>query len=234
MRTWKSLVALAALSLAWASPALALQGTTGVKGPKATCAGTNPYNVAANGGWAFSPSVGADYDLVVGPLVPPAGAGSLSETTLAAGPVMAAVNINPNFAGQPLAGLALVIGGLTYNVLDLPAITAQNPTFVIFVDLDGNGSTDDQIIFFPAANGCNSLGAWSLCSPLPAGNFFNANPAADPDGNPATPFTFLQYIAFNGAAVLPATPNPSIGLLLGIGPPPVGGGANAFADNLIL
>src|SRR5215470_289763 len=112
MRTWKPLIAAAALSLGAAVPAHALQGTIVVKGPKATCAGTSAANVAANGGWAFLDGApGATYDLVIPPLAPPAGVGALSETVLAggsgAGQVVQAVNINPNFAGQPLGGLAI-------------------------------------------------------------------------------------------------------------------------------
>jgi hypothetical protein len=67
----------------------------------------------------------------------------------------------------------------------------------------------------------------------PGGMFFNANPAADPDGNPATPFFFGDYVLFNGGATTPAFPNPAVGLLLGVGPPPVGA-ANAFADNFVI
>jgi hypothetical protein len=79
------------------------------QGAEGDVAGTNPYNVAANGGWAFVDGApGATYDLVIPPLAPPAGLGALSETVGAGGSgvgqVVQAVNINPNFAGQPLPG----------------------------------------------------------------------------------------------------------------------------------
>src|SRR5581483_1068077 len=244
MRTWKFAFALAAVSLAWAGPAAALQGTIIVKGPKATCGNAAPSSVAANGGWALLDGApGASYDLVIPPLAPPAGLGAMIQTVGAGGSgvgqVATAVNINPQFAGQPLAGLSLVIGALTYGNLDPTPGVDDFPVFIVFVDLDGNGSTDDQVLFFPAANGCAGFGAWATCSPLPSppggpgGMFFNANPAADPDGNPATPFFFGDYVAFNSSAVLPAVPNPSIGLILGAGPPPFSANTT-YADNLIL
>jgi len=243
MRTWKSVIAAAAVSLAWAGPALALQATIVVKGPKATCGTSNPYNIAANGGWAFSPSVGASYDFLIPPLAPPAGTGALMEDVAAAGPVMAAVQINPNFAGQPLAGLGLLFNtapgsGVTYANLDAGTFTGTLPAFVTFVDLDGNGTTDDQILFFPAANGCAGFGAWTSCATLPSnfptgGVYFNANPVAAPNGA-GMPFWFDQYIGFNGGS-LPAVPNPAVGILLGVGP--VFGATvpgTIYADNLIL
>src|SRR5262249_35899014 len=149
------------------------------------------------------------------------------------GQVVQAVNINPNFAGQPLGGLAIALGGLTYAHLD-PTVSGDDfPTFMIFVDLDNKGTIDDQLLFFPAANGCAGFGAWATCAPLPGGAFFNANPAADPDGNPATPFTFAQYVTKNPTSKLPALPNPAIGILMGVGPPAFSANG-AFADNLII
>src|SRR6185369_17620709 len=110
----------------------------------------------------------ATYDLVIPPLAPPAGLGALSETVGAGGSgvgqVVQAVNINPNFAGQPLAGLALVISALTYANLDPTPSGDDLPTFMVFVDLDGDGDIDDQLLFFPAANGCGGFGAWATCS----------------------------------------------------------------------
>jgi hypothetical protein len=232
--------AMTALALAWAGPAMALQGTIVVKGPAGTCGNAgNPYNVAANGGWALSPSMGSSYNFVAGPLAPPAGAGSLQESVAAAGPVVAAVNINPNFAGQSLGAVSLVLAGISYANLDIATFTGNLPAFVIFVDLDNNGTTDDQVLYFPVVNGCAGFGMWTTCSPLPSssvpmpsgGIFYNANPVAAPNG-PGNPFYLDQYLAANGGAKLPAYPNPAIGILLGVGP--VFGAATAYADNLIL
>lgn len=239
MKTSKLLAATVAVTMLSAGPALALQGTIIVKGPKATCGSSAPAAVAANGGWAFAPSAlppAADYNLVPSPLPSGAGTGALTEAVAGAGPVMAAVNINPNFAGQPLAALSAAITAITYENLDIGTLTGTLPALTIFVDLDGNGTTDDQVLFFPAANACAGFGAWSTCSPLaPGGMFFNANPAADPDGMAATPFSFADYVTFNPTATLPAIPSPSIGILLGVGP--VFGATvpnTIFADNLVL
>jgi hypothetical protein len=235
MRTRNLKLAAVALALGIAAPASALTGTIVVKGPKATCGNAAPASVAANGGWAFSPSAGSSYDLVVPPLAPPSGSGALTESVVAAGPVMAAVNINPSFAGLPLGAILGVIGGIQYQNLDVATFTGNLPAFVIFVDNDGNGVADDQLLFFPAVNGCSGFGAWTMCSPLPSaalagGKYFAASGFA-PNGA-GVPFFLDQYAAAHATAKLPAVPNPAIGILLGVGP--VTGAASGYGDKLVL
>ena len=235
MRTWNLKLAAVALALGLAGPAFALTGTIVVKGPKATCGNAAPASVAANGGWAFSPSAGSSYDLVVPPLAPPSGTGALTESVVAAGPVMAAVNINPNFASLPLAAILGVVGGIQYGNLDVATFTGNLPAFVIFVDNDGNGVADDQLLFFPAVNGCSGFGAWTTCNPVPSaafagGKYFAASGFA-PNGA-GVPFFLDQYVAAHATAKLPAIPNPAIGILLGVGP--VTGAAAGYADKVLL
>lgn len=241
MRTWKPILGLAALALMWAGPAAALTGTIPVKGPKATCSsGSNPYVIAANGGWAFvanPSSPAANWDFVTPPLTAPLGTGALQMSTAAAGPVMAAVNINPAFAGFN-AGVVLgtVFSGVTYKNLDVtvPPFDTSQPAVVVQIDLDGDGDVDDQLLFLPAAQAtpCAGFGAWTQCSVL-SGTFFNQNPAADPDGNAATPFTLAQYFATNAVALLPAVPNFAVGLLYGVGSP-APAASQAWADDFRL
>lgn len=232
---WRfAIAALAAvLALLGSDPARALTGYVPVKGPKNVCAGPTPGpQVGSNGGWQFLAPGGTDYDLLVPPVAPLIGTGALSQTVTTPGSLMRAVYYNSRFAGVQLSLVLAVMNEISYAHLDVAPLSDDLPTYLLFIDLDGNGSIDDVLRFFPATNGCASTGAWATCS-TKLGLYFGTVASADPDGNLGTPFTLAAYTTANPNARFSSSPsNPVQGFELGGGP--IGAPASAFVDRLML
>jgi len=176
-------------------------------------------------GWKAQAFDNVDYltpnqTFVDGPAVPPLGGGSLKfSLTTAENPDRVELFRSTRYDGTLLRDVRN-ISYSTYQVANAGNATPQQPAYLRFsLDLDGNGTRDETLFFYPANNGTVQQGTWQT---------WNAGSGVwgvDGDPGPAASVTIDQYlvahpdatIVANGDAGAPAQPKGGTAFLVGQG-----------------
>ena len=157
---------------------------------------------------------------VDGPAVPPLGGGSLRfSLTTAENPDRVELFRTTRYDGTLLRDVRTVRYS-TYQVANAGNATPQQPAYLRFsLDLDGNGTRDQTLFFYPANNGTVQQGTWQT---------WNAGSGVwgvDGDSGAAASVTLDQYlvahpdatIVANGDASAPTQPKGGTAFLVGQG-----------------
>lgn len=149
-------------------------------------------------GWAQQASDGTSYftpdqQFVAGPGTPPLGGGSL-RMTLGSADDRAELFRTDQYDGTRLQALRTLTYS-TYAPVAAGDDTPQQPAHLrLSVDTDGNGSTDDQLFYFPANNGGPAPSKWQTWDAF-AGLWVEGD-------NPDTTFLLEDYPAFDTATIV--------------------------------